>query len=76
MSNKDIDITLQSPPPAGGDLGGIIYKEDDKLIVPDNPVIPFIEGDGIGKEIWTSVKKITDKAVEKAYNGKRKILVA
>ena len=73
MSNKNNDIILQSPSLAGGDLGGLIKKQDDKLIVPDNPIIPFIEGDGIGKEIWTSVKKITDKAVEKAYNGKRKI---
>ena len=40
---------------------------------PDNPVIPFIEGDGIGKEITASVRKIIDKAVEKSYNGKRKI---
>ena len=53
MSIKDNDITPQSPPPAGGNLGGIITKQGDKLIVPDNPVIPFIEGDGIGKEIWT-----------------------
>ena len=40
---------------------------------PDNPVIPFIEGDGIGKEITASVRKIIDKAIEKSYNGKRKI---
>ena len=40
---------------------------------PDNPVIPFIEGDGIGKEITASVRKIIDKAVEKSYNVKRKI---
>ena len=40
---------------------------------PDNPVIPFIEGDGIGKEITASVRKIIDKAIGKSYNGKRKI---
>lgn len=43
------------------------------LVVPDNPVIPFIEGDGIGKEITASVRLIIDKAIEKSYNGKRKI---
>lgn len=44
-----------------------------KLQVPDNPVIPFIEGDGIGPEIWKVAAKVLDAAVEKAYNGKRKI---
>lgn len=43
------------------------------LIVPDNPIIPFIEGDGIGKEITASVRLIIDKAVAKSYNGKRRI---
>ncbi|VBB48576.1 isocitrate dehydrogenase, specific for NADP+; e14 prophage [uncultured Paludibacter sp.] len=50
-----------------------ITKQGNKLVIPDNPVIPFIEGDGIGKEITFWVKKIVDKAVEKAFNGKRKI---
>ena len=50
-----------------------IIKKGEKLIVPENPVIPFIEGDGIGKEITSSVKKIIDKAVEKTYNSSRKI---
>ena len=50
-----------------------IIKQGEKLIVPENPVIPFIEGDGIGKEITSSVKKIIDKAVEKTYNSSRKI---
>lgn len=50
-----------------------IIKQGEKLIVPENPVIPFIEGDGIGKEITSSVKKIIDKAVEKTYNSNRKI---
>ncbi len=44
-----------------------------KLAVPDNPIIPFIEGDGIGREITSSVKRIINKAVEKAYGGERKI---
>ncbi len=44
-----------------------------KLTVPDNPIIPFIEGDGIGPEIWLVAEKVFNTAVEKAYNGKRKI---
>ncbi len=44
-----------------------------KLNVPNNPIIPFIEGDGIGPEIWDVAQKVFDTAVEKAYNGTRKI---
>jgi len=44
-----------------------------KLNVPDNPTIPFIEGDGIGIDIWPAAKAVFDAAVEKAYKGKRKI---
>ncbi|MDZ4715320.1 MAG: NADP-dependent isocitrate dehydrogenase [Cytophagales bacterium] len=44
-----------------------------KLTVPDAPVIPFIEGDGIGVDIWPAAQGVFDKAVEKAYKGKRKI---
>lgn len=43
------------------------------LSVPDNPVIPFIEGDGIGADIWAASVRVFDAAVEKAYNGQRKI---
>lgn len=46
---------------------------DGKLSVPDNPIIPFIEGDGIGPDVWTASKTVMDAAIEKAYNGKRKI---
>lgn len=46
---------------------------NSKLQVPDHPVIPFIEGDGVGKEIWLAAKSIFDKAVEKAYQGKRRV---
>ena len=46
---------------------------DGVLTVPDNPVIPFIEGDGIGPDIWKASVRVFDAAVEKAYNGKRKI---
>lgn len=46
---------------------------DGKLVVPDNPIIPFIEGDGTGPDIWRATKLVLDTAVEKAYGGKRKI---
>ncbi len=45
----------------------------DGVKVPDNPVIPFIEGDGIGPEIWEAAVRVFDHAVEKAYGGMRKI---
>lgn len=44
-----------------------------KLVVPDQPIIPFIEGDGIGPEVWAASKTVLDAAVEKAYGGKRRI---
>ncbi|MBK9332249.1 MAG: NADP-dependent isocitrate dehydrogenase [Ignavibacteria bacterium] len=43
------------------------------LNVPDNPLIPYIEGDGIGPEIWRTARYVFDSAVEKAYKGKRKV---
>jgi len=51
----------------------ISMGSNGKLQVPDNPIIPFIEGDGIGPEIWSVAQKVFDAAVEKAYDGKRKI---
>lgn len=53
--------------------GSKITIENGKPIVPNDPVIPFIEGDGIGPDIWASAVRVLDAAVEKAYNGKRKI---
>jgi len=44
-----------------------------KLNVPDNPTIPFIEGDGTGVDIWPASKHVFDSAVAKAYDGKKKI---
>ncbi len=46
---------------------------DGLLTVPDNPIIPFIEGDGIGPDIWKASVRVFDAAVQKAYGGKRKI---
>lgn len=50
-----------------------ITLENGVLNVPNHPVIPFIEGDGIGQDIWPAAKKVIDSAVEKAYNGEKKI---
>lgn len=50
-----------------------ITISNGKLNVPDNPTIPFIEGDGTGVDIWPASRHVFDKAVEKAYGGKRKI---
>ncbi|MFO7933740.1 MAG: NADP-dependent isocitrate dehydrogenase [Bacteroidales bacterium] len=54
--------------------GEKITKESGKLIVPDHPVIPFIEGDGTGPDIWAATVRVLEAAVEKAYQGKRKIV--
>ena len=53
--------------------GNIITIKDKNLIVGNNPIIPFIEGDGIGIDIWSTSKKVIDNAVEKAYSGSKKI---
>jgi isocitrate dehydrogenase len=53
--------------------GNKIKIENGQLIIPDNPIIPFIEGDGTGADIWNASVKVFDAAVEKAYNGTRKI---
>ncbi|MFJ8262432.1 NADP-dependent isocitrate dehydrogenase [Rummeliibacillus sp. NPDC094406] len=50
-----------------------IVVEKGVLNVPNNPVIPFIEGDGIGPDIWAAASRVIDSAVEKAYNGEKKI---
>jgi len=53
--------------------GEAIKVEDGKLYVPDNPIIPFIEGDGIGSDIWKATRAVVDAAVSKAYDGQRRI---
>jgi isocitrate dehydrogenase len=54
--------------------GQPIRVEGGKLIVPDNPIIPFIEGDGTGRDIWKASVRVFDAAVAKAYNGQRRIV--
>ena len=51
----------------------ILYR-NGQLIVPDQPIIPFIEGDGIGKDITGPSQQVIDEAVKRAYNGKRKLI--
>jgi len=60
----------QSAPPPNGQA---IQRKDGKLIVPDQPVVPFIEGDGTGPDIWRASVRVFDAAVAKSYGGRRKI---
>lgn len=53
--------------------GQKITNQNGRMIVPDQPIIPFIEGDGTGPDIWKASVRVFDAAVEKAYGGKRKI---
>jgi len=53
--------------------GTKITIENGKLNVPNNPIIPFIEGDGIGPDIWSAAQSVLDAAVEKAYSGEKQI---
>ena len=57
-------------PPPGGEP---IELQGGTLTVPDHPIVPFIEGDGTGPDIWRATQRILDASVEKAYGGKRKI---
>jgi isocitrate dehydrogenase len=59
------------PIPANG--APITYK-DGRYQVPDNPIIPYIEGDGTGRDIWKASARVFDAAVEKAYKGKRRVV--
>ncbi len=51
----------------------IEYDSDGKRIVPDQPIIPYIEGDGVGPDIWRASVRVFDAAVNRCYGGKRKI---
>ncbi|MEX1259064.1 MAG: isocitrate dehydrogenase (NADP(+)) [Gemmatimonadota bacterium] len=55
------------------DSGDPITIEGGKIRVPDRPILPFIEGDGIGADIWRATRHVVDAAVEKAYGGERQI---
>jgi isocitrate dehydrogenase len=58
------------PIPADGE---VIQYSGGKYQIPNNPIIPYIEGDGIGRDIWKASQRVFDAAVEKAYGGKRKV---
>ena len=57
--------------PADGDR---ITNEGGELVVPDRPIIPFIEGDGIGPDIWRATQAVVDASVEHAYQGARQMV--
>jgi isocitrate dehydrogenase len=59
-----------STPPADGQE---IQWRDGKLTVPDRPIVPYIEGDGIGPDIWRAVERVIDAAVDKTYGGSKSI---
>jgi isocitrate dehydrogenase len=54
--------------------GRVVEFVDGKFVVPENPIIPFIEGDGTGRDIWKASVRVVDAAIEHAYNGKRHIV--
>jgi isocitrate dehydrogenase len=56
------------------DKGARIEYTDGKYMIPDHPIIPFIEGDGTGRDIWKASSRVFDAAVEKAYGGKRGVV--
>jgi isocitrate dehydrogenase len=65
--------TVASPTVAPPPQGARITVHDGKLLVPENPIIPFIEGDGTGPDIWRASVRVMDAAVARAYGGKRRI---
>ena len=62
-------FTTITPPAAGA----AITRQNGRLVVPDHPIVPFIEGDGTGPDIWRASVRVLDAAVAKAYGGKRRI---
>jgi len=64
-------MTQTTPPPREGQR--IAIENSGRLIVPDHPVVPYIEGDGTGPDIWRASVRVFDAAVKKAYGGQRKI---
>ncbi|MEE2609510.1 MAG: isocitrate/isopropylmalate family dehydrogenase, partial [Acidobacteriota bacterium] len=65
--SSNLDLT----PPADGVA---ITLDGDRLIVPDNPIVPFIEGDGTGPDIWQASVRVFDAAVSKAFDGARRVV--
>src|SRR5215831_14522488 len=65
-----IKFTSLSPPADGAPLA----RRNGQLVVPDNPIIPYIEGDGTGPDIWRASVRVFDAAVAKAYRGSRRLV--
>src|SRR5512134_346395 len=63
------NFTTVTPPATGT----AITRRGGQLVVPDDPIIPFIEGDGTGRDIWRASVRVLDAAVAKAYGGRRKL---
>src|SRR3990170_7796496 len=53
--------------------GETIQFRNGKFVIPDRPIIPFVEGDGTGRDIWKASRRVFEAAVEKAYGGKREV---
>jgi len=70
MEHKPMKQTFEPPPSEGA---WITLKQSGELNVPENPIIGFIEGDGVGTDIWAAARPVFDAAVEKASGGSRKI---
>src|SRR5436305_1547802 len=64
------NFTALTPPATGA----AISRKNGRIVVPDNPIIPFIEGDGTGPDIWRASVRVFDAAVNKAYGGRRAIV--
>src|SRR5215472_3033148 len=74
MSNQSASPSNPSSNPFSPTVpadGAPITRRDGRLVVPDNPIIPFIEGDGTGPDIWRASVRVLDAAVEKAYGGEK-----
>ncbi len=54
--------------------GSRIEYRDNRYVVPEQPIIPFIEGDGIGPDIWRAARRVFEAAVEHATGGRRRIV--
>src|SRR6266704_1176522 len=63
------NFTALKPPTSGT----AITRKNGRLVVPDDPILPFIEGDGTGPDIWRASVRVFDAAVKKAYGGKRQV---
>jgi isocitrate dehydrogenase len=64
-SYNGVPVPAEGPP---------IEFQNGRFLVPDNPILPFIEGDGTGPDIWRAAKAVFDAAVEKACGGRRKVV--